>query len=198
MKTIVFDLDGTLLASTRPYEELVATTFEAVEGRVHEEWLAAYGEAFREEFASCTPDPVRRSFAAVDGCSDPGACTQRLLEAEIAAFEPPPGTERDLDRLGDQYRLGVLTNGVRDWQLAKLQGNALLDRFDAVVASYEAGAHKPALEPYRLLEERLPAGGYALVGDSESDVEGAERAGWAAVGYDGDGFAALPESLDWQ
>jgi putative hydrolase of the HAD superfamily len=120
-----------------------------------------------------------------------------LFERELAACEPPAGAGADLGRLAGSHRLGVLTNGVPAWQRAKLDASGLAEHFDAVVVSYEAGAHKPAAAPYRLAEERLPADAYAMVGDSDDDVEGAAAAGWSARRYEGEGFGDLPASLPW-
>ena len=36
-----------------------------------------------------------------------------------------------------------------------------------------------------------------MVGDGDADVDGADRAGWAAHRYDGGGFGDLPDALEW-
>ena len=73
-----------------------------------------------------------------------------------------------------------------------------LDRFfDAVVVSYEVGAHKPDPAAFGVAEKRLPADDCAMVGDSDADVDGADRAGWAAHRYDGGGFGDLPDAFGW-
>ncbi|WP_459808418.1 HAD family hydrolase [Halopiger thermotolerans] len=194
MTAIVFDVDGTLLRSDRPYRELVADAIETVRGDAPAAWLDAYEEAFFESFFAFEPEPVERAFDRIDGCSDPEPYATALLEAEIEALSPPDGAHDDLERLAaaEDVALGVLTNGVRDWQLAKLRAADLAEYFDAVVASYEVGAHKPATEPYRVLEERLPADRYAMVGDSDDDIDGAVQAGWTPHRYDGGGFGDLP------
>jgi putative hydrolase of the HAD superfamily len=92
----------------------------------------------------------------------------------------------------------VLTNGLSEWQHAKLSGHGLADVFDTFVASYEADAHKPAVEPFRLFEDRLPAERYAMVGDDAADVDGAAAAGWTGHRYDGSGFGDLPGAIDWR
>jgi putative hydrolase of the HAD superfamily len=196
VRAICFDLDGTLLEFTRDYGDLLADAFRDAAGEVRGEWIETYEEAFYAAFRNHEPDPVRRGFAAVGG-PDPDACRAALLRVETGACEPPAGAAEDLDRLGDRYRLGVVTNGVPDWQRHKLRENGLLDRFDAVVASYEAGAHKPDAAPFELAAERLPADAYAMVGDDDADVEGARAAGWAPHRYGGGGFDDLPGAIDW-
>lgn len=196
MNAVFFDLDGTLLRFDRPYDDLVADAFEAVLGESREAWTGTYDEAFFEAFGRCEPDPVERGFEAVDADLDAGALAEALLEQELAACRPAPGLEDTLDRLAGERRLGVLTNGVPEWQGRKLRAHGLEDRFEAVVASYEAGAHKPEPAPFRLAERRLPADDYAMVGDSDADVEGARGVGWTAHRYDGDGFGELLGALE--
>jgi putative hydrolase of the HAD superfamily len=197
MNAVCFDLDGTLLSFERPYRDLLADAFERVAGECRDRWLDRYDEAFYDAFGRCEPDPVRRGFEAVDADLDTAALVEALLDREIAACRPAPDLEAALDRLAGEYRLGVLTNGVPDWQRRKLRAHGLENRFDAVVASYEAGAHKPEPAPFRLAERRLPADGYLMVGDSDADVEGARAAGWTAHRYDGGGFGDLPGALQW-
>jgi len=198
MRAIVFDLDGTLCQFTRDYRDIVAEAFETAVGAVRAEWIDAYDEAFSDLFADCEPDVYRRAFAGVDGDLDTERCVEALREAEIAACRPPPGATADLQRLGERHHLAVLTNGVPEWQRAKLDAYDLTPRFDAVVAFYEVGTHKPGVAPFRAVERRLPADAYAMVGDDDADVEGAQAAGWTAHRYDGDGFGALPDALDWE
>lgn len=199
MRAIFFDLDGTLLRFSKPYRDVLADAFESVCGAVRDEWLDAYDEAFRVLFAACESDPVRRAFARTGAPAEPDAFAGTLLEREIAACSPPSNVHADLERLADRDRhvLGVLTNGVSDWQRRKLRAHGLDRHFDAVVASYDrgVGAHKPATAPYRAAEDRLPADDYVMIGDSEDDVAGASRAGWRARRYDGGGFGALLDAL---
>ena len=196
MKAIFFDLDGTLLHFTRDYGDVLADAIRSVEGDVPAGALDAYDEAFFEGFAACEPEPVRRAFEGIG--SDPDALVDALLEHEIGMCRPPDGADADLARLAGDYRLGVLTNGVPEWQRAKLEAAGLLDHFEVVVASYEVGSHKPDREPFGFAEERLPAEKYAMVGDSDADVEGARNAGWVAHRYEGGGFGELPGVLDWE
>lgn len=188
MTAIVFDLDGTLLQFDRPYRDVLSGAIKSVRGTVPDGWIDAYNEAFFESFSAHEPDPARRAFDRLDGCTDPDPYAHALLEHEIAAASPPERARADLERLGDQHTLGVLTNGVRPWQLAKLRAHDLESCFDAVVASYEVGAHKPDPKPFRAIERRLEADRFLIVGDSDADVDGAAAAGWTSHRYDGGGF----------
>lgn len=197
MRAVGFDLDGTLLHYTRDYQALLADAMRDVTGAAPSAALDRYEEAFFERFRALDPDPVERAFQDALPEANADALTDALLRREIEATAPPAGAAADLERLAARYRLGVLTNGLPEWQRAKLSAHGLMDVFDGFVASYEAAAHKPATEPFRLFEERLPAERYAMVGDDSADVDGAAAADWAACRYDGSGFGALPDAIDW-
>lgn len=197
MSAIVFDLDGTLVQFDRPYRAILERALESVAGRARADWLESYDEAFFARFERFDPDPVENAFRAIGATGDPSELAAALLEAEIEASVTPPGVHADLERLGESHRLAVLTNGVPAWQRAKLAAQELGSSFDLVVASYEVGAHKPHPEPFRAVEERLGAGRYAIVGDSDDDIEGGEAAGWATVPYESGGFGDLPAAIDW-
>lgn len=197
MRAVGFDLDGTLLHYRREYRDLLADAMRDVRGAAPAAALDRYEEAFYERFRALEADPVERAFNDALPEPDADALADALLRREIGATEPPAGVAADLERLAGRYRLGVLTNGLPEWQHAKLSAHGLADVFDAFVASYEADAHKPAVEPFRLFEDRLPADRYAMVGDDAADVDGAAAAGWAAHRYDGSGHGNLPGAIDW-
>lgn len=196
MNAIVFDLDGTLLEFSCEYDQLLAETFRAVEGECRDGWPRAYSEAFFERFSACEPNPVEGAFGTIS--ETPTALAETLHEREVEAAEPPEGTRTALERLAGEYKVGVLTNGMREWQLGKLRGNGLAEYVDTVVASYEAGAHKPASEPFELLESRLPADAYAMVGDADADIDGATRVGWTHQRYHGQEFDEIPAAIVWE
>jgi putative hydrolase of the HAD superfamily len=198
MAAIFFDLDGTLLHSTREYRDVLADAFRDVTGEVREEWIETYDETFFDLFRDCEPEPVRRAFAAAVDDTDPDALAMALREREVEMCEPPTDAASDLARLAEHHDLGVLTNGVPEWQRHKLRKHGLLSYFDAVVVSYGAGGHKPDTAPFRAAEERLPADSYAMVGDADADVDGARNAGWTAYRYDGEGFGPLPDGIAWE
>lgn len=198
MQALVFDLDGTLLQLDRPYESVLSTAFEAVCGRVDERWIETYDEAFRTALEALEQDPARIAFEATDAPGDAGAFARHLHEEEIAAGRLPEHARSDLDSLADRFSLAVLTNGPDEWQRGKVEAHDLTAVFDAVVTSYEAGAHKPDPAPYRAVESKLDAESYAMVGDSDSDIDGATAAGWESVRYTGQRFEAVPEMLSWE
>lgn len=197
MRAIFFDLDGTLLELRRDYRDVLAETFEAVAGEVRAEWLETYSERFFELFEACEPNPVERAFRDCNRALDAETLAERHLQTEIEAMAPPADVHEELQRLGDAYELGVLSNGMVEWQRRKLDAHGLSTYFDTILVSYEVGVHKPDERLYHTAEDRLPADAYAMVGDADTDVEGARRVGWDACRYDGGGFDDIPGVLNW-
>jgi len=196
-RAIFFDLDGTLLHFTRDYGDVLRDAVADVVGEVPEGELAAYDREFYDRFDVCEAEPVYEAFAELDLDATPNELRAALREREVEMCRPHEDAAADLERLGREFRIGVLTNGVPEWQRHKLEAYGLDQYVDAFVASYEVGAHKPDATPFRHAEERLPADEYAMVGDDDADVDGARAAGWTAHRYDGDGFGDLPGALDW-
>jgi putative hydrolase of the HAD superfamily len=157
-------------------------------GRTADELVATYDEAFYDALHDFAPDPYRRGMAAVveaaGADADPEAMVATLRAEEYAATAVDPALSDSLASLGEDAALGVLTNGVADWQAGKLERHGLAAHFDAVVTSYDASAHKPDPAVFELAAERLPAAEYAMVGDDDVDVEGARNAGWVPVRYE--------------
>ena len=195
-RAIVFDLDGTLLHYTRDFENVLSDAVAAVDETALEEVRRSYGDAFFERFEALESEPSRGAFAEVCD-ADPDALAESLRQQELEMCQPHEDAAADLERLGREFRIGVLTNGVPEWQRHKLDAYGLDEHVDAFVASYEVGAHKPDVAPFHEVEDRLDADAYAMVGDDDADVEGARVAGWTAHRYDGDGFGDLPDAIEW-
>ena len=85
-----------------------------------------------------------------------------------------------------RVRLGVITNGELDYQLAKLERLGILDRFEHVIASGDIGVTKPDARIFRFAVERFaadaPVAWAAYVGDRlRTDAIGAATAGLVGV-----------------
>ena len=191
-----FDLDGTLLHFDRPYEAVLREAFgRHLDGAAVDRAVEAYD--FLGRFRELEVEPYRAAMGAVVEAAgsdlDPSVLVGSLREVEYDATRVPSGTRETL--AGIDAPLGVLTNGLPAWQRGKLAHRGLLESFDAVVASYEAGGHKPDPAPFDLARERLPADRYVMIGDDrEADVEGARDAGFEAVRAP-DGVAAVRAEL---
>lgn len=182
---IFFDCDGTLVRFERSYADLLRDVFESEIGGMSDSLLGAYDEAFTVAFDALEPEPVRRGMEAVVTASgaegDPDAMVTALQAAEHEHTTVPEGTRESLDALRESNRLGVLTNGVGDWQREKLAAHDLLPYFETVVSSYDVGAHKPDPAPFEEARWRIDAERHVMVGDSDSDIEGARNTGFVPV-----------------
>jgi putative hydrolase of the HAD superfamily len=183
---VCFDLDGTVVEFTDPYDAILDGTFDTALGHTEPELIETYNQAFYDAFQAFDPDPYLTGARAVcdraDADTSPDALVTTLREREFAAATVSDDTRSLLDALGGRHRLAVVTNGVSEWQRAKLRHHGLYDRFDAVVCSYEVGAHKPDSAPFEAAKTRLDAGSYVMIGDDyEADIEGARNAGFVPI-----------------
>jgi len=94
-------------------------------------------------------------------------------------FRPADGA---VEALGELREHGLKLAVVSNWDCSlpdRLEELGLLDAFDAVVTSAEAGVPKPDPEPFRLALERIGAlAEHSLhIGDEDVDVLGARAAG---------------------
>jgi len=205
---ICFDLDGTLVQYERGFDAILESAFERELDTATEAMGDAYGEGFFAAFEDCTAEPYHAGMAAAldaagieadDGEID--ALVAALREAEFEATTVTDAVRDCLTELAgdDATALVVNTDGVGDWQRAKLDHHDLDEYFDEIVVSYDVGGHKTSGEPYAAVRERVDADEYVMVGDSyESDVAAAREAGFVPIHYedaDTDLFAILSAML---
>ena len=83
------------------------------------------------------------------------------------------------------YRMGLLTNNVREWAPRWRAMIPVDELFDDVVDSAEVGLRKPDPAIYALTAERLGVPGSAIVflDDFEANCLAAREAGWTAVRF---------------
>lgn len=189
-----FDLDGTLIAFD-DYGSIIerACASVGIDGEDRTAFVESYDEAFLDAFSSLAAEPYHQAatagIEATETDADPETFVTELLDAECAGGRVPQPVWETLDALED-LRLGVLTNGIDGWQREKLAHHGLAERFDAIVVSEEAGAHKPDRAVFELATDRIDAEERWMVGDDrEADVDGARAAGWNAV------HVAAPDEL---
>jgi putative hydrolase of the HAD superfamily len=89
------------------------------------------------------------------------------------------------------WRVGIVSNGTADNQLAKIERSGLGDRVDACCVSGDVGFRKPDVRIFELAAERcglaLADGGW-MIGDSpEHDIAGGRAAGLRTMWVGGQG-----------
>jgi FMN phosphatase YigB (HAD superfamily) len=130
------------------------------------------------------------------GANIPGEKIDALSTAyEEGILERPPvmvqGARATLRHLSDRYRLGIISDvGFSPGRVLKkvLADNGVLEAFDSLVFSDEAGCSKPHLEVFRMTATRLGAepGQITHIGDLEhTDIIGAKAAGCRAIRFVG-------------
>ena len=190
-EVLCFALDGTLLHRTRSDTDVLADVLANHGVKPSDELVRVGTDEFRRAFDALEPEPFLQSMAAVVGAADaeadPEAMTETLRERTYEARAVPDAARESLAGLGADSTLAVITDGPREWQLGKLEYHGLGELFDAVVASYEVGAHKPDAAAFEQVRERLPADEYVMVGHSDADIEGARAAGFVPIRYETEG-----------
>jgi len=187
---LCFALDGVVVHRTRSDADILRDVFAAHEIDPSDEVVTTARESFRDAFAGLEPDPYRQSMAAAVSAADaadpdPDALVATLRERTYDGTTVPEAARESLAGLAEENALAVITNGTRAWQTGKLDHHGLREHFDAVVASYDAGAHVPDAAPFDRLRERVAADEYVMVGDAD-DVAGARAAGFVPIHYEHD------------
>jgi len=186
--TLCFALDGTLLHRTRSDADVLRDVLSTHGIEPSDELVRTGTDEFRRAFDNVEPEPFLQAMAAVvtavDIEADAEAMTETLRKRTYEAAAVPDAAPESLAGLGADSKLAVITDGPREWQVGKLDQHGLAELFDAVVASYEVGAHKPDTAAFDRVRERLPAEEYVMVGDSDADIEGARAAGFVPIRYE--------------
>lgn len=205
MRTVVFDLDGTLADTSA---DLIAAANACFAGLGHDAPLDAIGDAgtaFRGGRAMLRLGFTRLGVADVEGAVDAQFAPFLDHYADhIDVFTTLyPGAMAAVERLrGDGYATAICTNkpaGLAETLLNRLQ---VRDRFDALIGADTLPVRKPDPAPYIAAVQR--AGGdlsqSILIGDTVTDRNTALAAGVPCVlvtfGPDGRKVADLnPEAL---
>jgi phosphoglycolate phosphatase len=200
MRTIVFDLDGTLI-DTAP--DLISTLNLVLAG----EGLppVAY-DAARRMIGGGARRMIERALIA-EGRNVPGAELDRMFRIFIDHYSahiadrsrPFPHLESILQRLaGEGFRLAVCTNKL-EWLSLRLLDTLNLSRYFAAICGQDTfGIQKPDPQMLRLTIRR--AGGEVqraiMIGDSMTDVRTARAANVPVIAVDFGYSEVTPAALD--
>ncbi len=187
MRTLAFDLDGTLTDSAPDIAAAVNRTLAARN-------LPPLSEPAVAAMVGDGLQPlIDRAFAAVGATPDAAAGADYLADYESRVAEATrlyPGVETALDQLrADGWTLAVCTNKPEKAARLLLEALRIADRFAAIGGGDSFVAHKP--DPRHLLGTIEAAGGTTaralMVGDHTNDVLAAKGCGvrtiFAGWGY---------------
>lgn len=201
MDALFLDLDGTLVwvdsaAAVRATCVVLSDRFGVDPGvlaRANARVFRPYFAAMERDWAlgrlddkALSREVWRRALAELD-CRDDAAIDLAVrsfteaCQANLGQYDDVPGF---LDSIPNSVPVGVITNGPADAQSEKLQVVGLIDRFDVIITSADAGVLKPDRLIFSQALARLGVEGASAwhVGDSlVADVGGANAAGLVSV-----------------
>ncbi len=178
VEAVVFDMDGTLIDSSRTVPAAYAAAIYELCGRQPSE---------DEVIAEYSAGPAGALIAVFTGRQSTDAdvaCWHRHLEARLHLTTIYDGVAEALEELRHiGLPLGVFTGATRRAACAQLEHSGLARLLDAVVASDEIEAVKPAPDGLLLAAARLGVAPHRLayVGDALNDLRCARAVGAVAV-----------------
>jgi len=95
-----------------------------------------------------------------------------------------PEAGRVLDKLSNNYRMGLITNGTPDLQWEKINDSNIKKYFEKIIISGEVDVRKPKKEifEYAFNYFKEPKKNYIMIGNSlKSDISGALNAGIKSI-----------------
>lgn len=178
-----FDLDETLAVPTRDRATILGDAAAIADAPPLSR--EAYLDAHRRNLTGETRTPIFADLlSAYETDVDPEAVATAYRNEIADALVPVPDIESFLDRLHDEYRVGLLTNGPRVAQRDKLSTLGWTDRFDAALVTGELDAGKPDPIAFEALLDALGTepGETVYVGDDvTADIAGAANAGLVPI-----------------
>lgn len=109
----------------------------------------------------------------------------RAVKYDVSLLKSPEGMSGTIEKLAKHYKLGIVTNRIKDTVYESPEVEKLKNYFKAVVSCEETTKHKPNPEPLWLAAERLGVNPNecVYVGDVENDAKAAKAAGMKAIIY---------------
>lgn len=189
IRVVYLDLDDTICDTIGTREIRARKAFQALTAERSDLDPAAFLKRVLEPIV---PTAVRGVPDVVDELGLTGTAAAReaidcwFFRGTLDLLSPIEGVLETVKYLSRMYRLGVVTNGPEEMQLAKINHMGLSPYFGTVVTSEAAGYEKPNLAIFlRALElDQVPPDQSVFVGDRmEVDVTGAKGAGMRAIWF---------------
>ncbi|MDC7239731.1 MAG: YjjG family noncanonical pyrimidine nucleotidase [Spirochaetales bacterium] len=203
IKTIFFDVDGTLLDFKKAEDMAVEKLRVYMEDTsTPEEFSNAYHEVndriwIELEQGLITGEELklerfRRFAAAKNHPASPEDLAEYYMTALGEGAYPLEGSQELLEGLRGEYRLAIITNGLVKVQEARLEAMKYGEIFEEMVISEKEGVSKPRKEIFERCAERMGISldnSVLMVGDSlSSDIGGGINAGIRTCWYNPGGW----------
>jgi len=189
VKAVLFDLDGTLLDRDTSIEQFIAVQYDRLITNLSPISKIDYMTRFIELdcHGHVWKDKVYQTLVTEFEIRE--ITWQALLEDYETQFQfhcvPFQSLVEMLDGLKQQgYLLGIVTNGLGQFQSRSIEGLKIRDYFDAILISEIEQVRKPQVEIFQRAMNRLrvSASDSVFVGDHpEADIVGAKNAGMRAI-----------------
>lgn len=190
-RTILLDLDDTLLDFGEAERVAIAKTFRQIGLEPTPELLSRYSEINISQWEAFERGEISREtvltrrfemlFAELGTESDPQSCEDIYRGYLGIGHYFVEGAEDLLSYLYPKYDLYLASNGVADTQYTRLQSADIGHFFRAIFISEVTGHHKPEREYFDYCFTRIPdfcAEKTMIIGDSlTSDILGGKNAG---------------------
>jgi 2-haloacid dehalogenase len=197
-----FDADGTLFDFNAAEGRALELAFQAVKTAYAAPYLAAYRAinqqlwlALERHEITAAALPVRRFELLLETfalAGSPEALSAAYLEHLALGAELMDGAEAVLRSLQPNFKLAIVTNGLKAVQRSRLEHSPLRGMFVDVIISEEVGAAKPHAAFFEAAMERLgrPARREVLIiGDSlTSDMQGGVNFGLDTCWFNPEGL----------
>jgi phosphoglycolate phosphatase len=184
IRTIIFDLDGTLVDSKNDIAHSVNRTLVRFNLPVKklEEIYTMIGEGVYRLISQALTGHEEKVELGVETFR--AYYRENLLDTTVCY----PGIYEVLDRIGDRF-LAVITNKPKEFTIPILNGLGLLHRFDLIISGDEKWPKKPVPDSiYEVMKRSSSSGSETLsIGDHYTDILAGKNAGiltcWASYGF---------------
>lgn len=197
-QTLLFDADGTLLDFQKSQDKALEKAFTEFGLTLTEEWKSTYAQINHNlwkmhERGEITRDRLiyarfEQLFERMGLSVDAAAFEERYQDLLGSGAYALPGALELIRKLAPDFHLYIITNGVTDTQMRRLNETGLTPYFQDVFISGELGVQKPLPEYFEACFARMPGDlkheEMLVIGDSlTSDILGGNQAGLDTCWY---------------
>lgn len=194
---LLFDADGTLFDYDECERQAFTKTIQQIGAQYDERFLDEYKringaiwidrEQGKIDVEKLKIKRFELLFEAVKISYDPKRFSDRYLENLAEEAELLDNAEEAIQKISRDYKLVLVTNGLKEVQRRRLKKSSLNIYFDEVIVSDEIGASKPDEKFFKITFAKMgnpSKGEVMIIGDSlSSDIQGANNYRFDACWY---------------